>query len=76
MHCQVLVNQIINVMKSIVFSLVLIATNLTVGMAFYKIGNQKAETVISKMKKEMVEETLSQIVYVLPEVSVVAPRLK
>ena len=46
-------------MKSIVFSLVLIATNLTVGMAFYKIGNQKAETVISKMKKEMVEETLS-----------------
>lgn len=63
-------------MKSIVFSLVLIATNLMVGMAFYKMGNKKAEAAIIEMKNEMVSETLSQMVYVLPEVSVVAPKLK
>lgn len=63
-------------MKSIVFSLVLIATNVTVGLAFYKIGNHKAETTINEMRKELVSETLSQMVYVLPEVTVVAPKFK
>lgn len=75
MHHKVFVNQKINVMKSIVFSLLLIATNVIVGFSFYKVGKAKAQKVFAETKSQIISETLNGLVYVLPEVTVYGKKI-